>query len=122
MRKLALVAGGGIAIMWSAAALGSYVYLTGMGYPGSFTFPWIQVWLVLPWLIDAKWAGMASVTAWMWEASGLICAVMPVVMAISLAVRRISDRRSRPRLHGETGWASRREMTDNGIRSDRNIF
>lgn len=107
---------------WASVALGSYVYLRGMGYPEAFEYPWDQLWIVLPYIIDGGWQGLPSLTTWTWALAGTLTALAPWVALGIRAYQRLVDRRRQPSLYGKTGWADRPHMRRNGIRNDRSPF
>jgi len=107
---------------WASIALGSFVYLRGMGYREEFEFPWCQLWIVVPYIVAAGWRGLPSVATWSWCLAGIASALLPWVVGSILLFQRLTDRRRQPSLYGKTGWADRKEMQRGGIRSERSPF
>jgi hypothetical protein len=107
---------------WGSLALGSYVYLRGMGYRDEFEYPWCQLWILIPYIIADGWRGLPSLMTWSWCLAGILSTLMPGVVTLILLFQRMTDRRRQPSLYGKTGWADRREMRRGGFRTDRSPF
>lgn len=113
---------GAFSLVWASAALGSYAYLQGMGYPNEFIFPWDQLWVALPWIIMDGWKGIGTLIVWEWVAVGFAAALLPWGFVASMLFRRVGGRKRQPDLWGSTGFATRREMERGGIKTKVKLF
>jgi hypothetical protein len=117
-----LISAAAIVAIWASAALGSYVYLHGMGYGESFEFPWLQLWIAIPYIYDDGWHGISTLKTWNWCLTGVVFSVGPGLLIGILTIRRWFDRRRQPAIYGDTGFANPREMRSGGITSSKDAF
>jgi hypothetical protein len=111
-----------LAVAWACAALGSYVFLSGLGFKDQFEFPWLQLWIAVPYVLHDGWHGLPTLRLWSWTLVGLVFAFLPTFVLVITAARRYLDRRRQPSLYGKTGWADRGERRRGGIRTERSPF
>lgn len=111
-----------LAAAWASAALGSYIFLSGLGFRDQFEFPWLQLLVALPYVYADGWGGIHTLRLWSWTLAGMVFACLPTFVLLMVVIRRYLDRRRQPSLYGKTGWADRGERRRGGIRTERSPF
>lgn len=124
-RQLPVVIGIVIAaasVIWGSIALGSYVFLKAMGYIEDFAFPWNQLIVAIPEIIDNGWYGMSTLRVWNSAVIGVLVTLMPPLLISALILRRLFDRFRRPSLYGKMDFASPDKMRRSGFRLTKDRF
>jgi len=98
----------GLAVLWSVVA--SLVFLLGVGRLDAGTWPLLQYWLYL----HHYGLGHPAAGPWLRIAGGAATAV-PVLLLLGRLARAGRPGAGRRPLHGETRWATRREMVAGGF-------
>jgi type IV secretion system protein VirD4 len=97
-----------VALLWSVLA--SAIFLAGTGLMTADTVPLVQFWIYL----DAYGLGQPVVGLWLKVAAG-ICTALPLLLFAARVTRKGWPGTGAGELHGETRWASRRELKAAGF-------
>lgn len=119
VRRVAAFCGAAFAVAWLWSATASAIYLGRIGFLSEFKPPWLQWWIAVHYAIEDGWTGWTTLYVWFWLT---VSAGIPSVLLGAAVMLWHRKRDPGSDLYGKSGWANRRDMARNGIRTDRKAF